>query len=61
MSKKNKVITLGKVKTDYTGLHLFTEPGEFEGYKQSLAWGTGVIKPKKGRGSYTRKSKYKQF
>lgn len=54
--KKSFTIT---IKTDMTKIKQFTEKDDFENYIKSIRCGNSVHKPKKGKGSYTRKTKHK--
>ena len=59
-STKEKLKDLSfSVKVDPTKVKQFTEKGDFEAYLGSIRCGNTIHKPKKGKGSYSRKPKHK--
>lgn len=47
------------IKVDVTKIPKFTQKGDYENYMNAIRCGNTVHKPKKGKGSYRRHSKYR--
>lgn len=60
MSKKKKALHTMTIKVDQSKVKTFTEKGDYEKHVDSIKWGNGVHKAKKGKGSFTRKEKHKK-
>lgn len=59
MSKKKQKMSI-PLKIDQTKIPNFTQVGDYENHMNNIKWGNGVQQPKKGKGSYQRKSKHKK-
>lgn len=59
-NKKRKIETM-TIKVDVSKLKIFDTGEEYRQHIDNIKWGNGIHKPKKGKGSYTRKQKYKKY
>lgn len=58
MGKKVKNDVM-KIKLDYSKVPNYVDKGDYENHMTNIKWGTGVQRPKKGKGSYKRNQKHK--